>query len=84
MRIQDLAEKQYADHICDAAEFSPTILSADYQYTCTEVSPAHFLQFRHTLLYLDLPKLYAWQRADLLPTESTFRVSLLIFRDLPN
>ncbi|EFP08428.1 hypothetical protein CRE_16218 [Caenorhabditis remanei] len=38
MRIQDLAEKQYADHICDAAEFSPTILSADYQYTCTEWS----------------------------------------------
>lgn len=35
--IQELALKKYADHICDASEFAPTILSADYQYTCVEV-----------------------------------------------
>ncbi|CAL2035083.1 hypothetical protein CAEBREN_07339 [Caenorhabditis brenneri] len=35
--IQSLAEKQYADHICDAAEFAPTVLSANYQFTCLEI-----------------------------------------------
>ncbi|CCD73792.1 DUF19 domain-containing protein [Caenorhabditis elegans] len=35
--IQELALKKYADHICDASEFAPTILSADYQYTCVEI-----------------------------------------------
>ncbi|ULT98742.1 hypothetical protein L3Y34_000241 [Caenorhabditis briggsae] len=35
--IQNLAESQNPEHICDAAEFAPTILSADYQYTCLEI-----------------------------------------------